>query len=236
MTRAYVQAVTSPARRERLSRERIVQAALEIADSQGLDALSLRGVAARLGVTPMPLYRHVANGDELVDLVVEALLEREGRPEDLPREWDALLETIAWRTRTTLLRHPAVYDALRRRALTTTSAMHGMEALLESFDRAGLSASDAVAAYTAVLMPVLGNVALVHGRAATLAAEGRSEREERARITDQLVTLDASEYPLLAQHGGEFARLLDDDVFEWGLSVVLDGLRARFDKGSRRRR
>jgi AcrR family transcriptional regulator len=228
--------VTSPARRERLSRERIVQAALEIADDQGLDALSLRGVAARLGVTPMPLYRHVANGDELVDLVVEALLEREGRPEELPLEWDALLETIAWRTRTTLLRHPAVYDALRRRALTTTSAMHGMEALLESFDRAGLSASDAVSAYAAVLMPVLGNVALVHGRSATLAAEDRSEREERARVTDQLLGLDASEYPLLTQHGSEFARLLDDDVFAWGLEVVLDGLRARFGSRGRRRR
>ena len=227
MTRTYVAEVTSPARRERLSRERIVQAALEIVDEQGLDALSLRGVAARLSVTPMPLYRHVANGDELVDLVVEALLEREGRGEDLPHEWDELLQTIAWQTRSTLLRHPAVYDALRRRALTTTSAMHGMEALLESFDRAGLSAADAVAAYTAVLMPVLGNVALLHGRRATLEAEGRSEREERARVTDQLVGLDPSEYPLLTRHGGEFARLLDEDVFAWVLAVVLDGLRAR---------
>jgi len=219
--------VTSPARRERLSRERIVQAALEIVDDQGLDALSLRGVAARLGVTPMPLYRHVANGDELVDLVVEALLEREAEQDELPREWDALLESIAWHTRTTLLRHPAVYDALRRRALTTTSAMHGMESLLESFDRAGLSAADAVAAYTAVLMPVLGNVALLHGRRTTLAVEGRSESEERARVKDQLEGLDPSAYPLLSRDGGEFVRMLDEDVFSCGLAVVLDGLRAQ---------
>ena len=228
MTRPYVLEVTSPARRERLSRDRIVQAALEIVDEHGLDALSLRGVAARLGVTPMPLYRHVANGDELVDLVVEAILEREGPAADEPLEWDALLEIIAWRTRTALLRHPAVYDALRRRALTTTSAMHGMEGLLASFERAGLSANDAVASYTAVLMPVLGNVALLHGRRGALAAEGRTEAEERARVQEQLRGMDPTEYPHLSKDGGAFVRMLDDDVFAWGLAVVLDGLRGRF--------
>jgi len=227
--------VTSPVRRERLTRERIVAAALEIVDAQGLDALSLRGVAARLEVTPMPLYRHVADRDELVDLVVEALLEREGRDEDIPQEWDTLLETIAWRTRRTLLSHPAVFDALRRRALTTASAMHGMESLLVSFARAGLPASAAVAAYTAVLMPVLGNVALLHGRREALAAEGRGEAEERARVTTLLTGLDQREFPLLSQEGAEFVRMLDDDVFGWGLQVVLDGLRETLTPKKKRR-
>jgi AcrR family transcriptional regulator len=219
-----------------LTRERIIAAALAIVDAQGLDSLSLRGVAARLGVTPMPLYRHVADRDELVDLVVEALLARDAPVTDLPQEWDALLETIAWRTRETLLSHPAVYDALRRRALTTPSAMHGMESLLESFARAGLPADAAVAAYTAVLMPVLGNVALLHGRREALAAEGRGEAEERARITALLTGLDEAEFPLLSSQGAEFVRMLDDDVFAWGLQVVLDGLRARLATKTRRRR
>jgi AcrR family transcriptional regulator len=225
--------VTAPARRERLTRERIVAAALAIVDEQGLDALSLRGVAARLSVTPMPLYRHVADRDELVDLVVEALLARDAPEVELPQEWDALLETLAWRTRNTLLSHPAVYDALRRRALTTPSAMHGMESLLASFARAGLPADAAVAAYTAVLMPVLGNVAVLHGRRETLAAEGRGEAEERARVTGLLTGLDPGEFPLLSRQGGEFVRMLDDDVFAWGLQVVLDGLRATLRKRRR---
>ena len=226
--------MTSPARRERLTRERIVQSALEIVDENGLDALSLRRVAARLGVTPMPLYRHVANGDELVDLVVEALLEREGPADHVEEQWDLLLEQIAWRTRGTLLRHPAVFDALRRRALSTPTAMHGMESLLESFARAGLSASDAVAAYSAVLMPVLGNVAVLHGRHETLAAEGRGEAEERARVTSVLTSLDPDQFPHLSREGGEFARMLDEDVFRWGLDVVLEGLRGRFTSRGRR--
>jgi AcrR family transcriptional regulator len=217
-----------PVRREPLSRERIVEAALELVDERGLDALSLRGVAARLGVTPMPLYRHVANGDELADLVVAALLAREepseDLPEDLPEDIEEFLRTVAWRTRTTLLKHPAVFDALRRRALTAGSAVTGLEHLLHVFERAGLTAADAVAAYSAVLMHVLGNVALVHGRRATLEAEGRSESEERARVVSGLAALDTERFPLVSQHGSEVVRLLDDDVFAWGLEAVLAGL------------
>ncbi|WP_233160550.1 TetR/AcrR family transcriptional regulator [Actinophytocola xanthii] len=93
-------------RHEDLTRTRIVRAAIDTADTEGLAVLSMRGVAARLGVAAMSLYRHVAGKDELVMLMADAAFGERGYPAKPPAGWRARLE-LGGRTLWSLFRkHP----------------------------------------------------------------------------------------------------------------------------------
>jgi AcrR family transcriptional regulator len=89
----------------RIDREAVVDAAISLADDQGLDNVSLRRVAARLGVTPMALYRHVESKDALLDELTERLYEQLALPDPAAEWWDALAG-LARSARTALLAHP----------------------------------------------------------------------------------------------------------------------------------
>ena len=89
-------------RRARLNRERVLEAAVTLADEVGIDALSMRRLAQELGVVPMALYKHVADKEDLVDGMVEAII----------REIDPPVPGSGWR------------DAIRRRVLSARSALH----------------------------------------------------------------------------------------------------------------
>jgi AcrR family transcriptional regulator len=218
-------AVASARARRPLSRERITTTAVAIVDAHGWEALSLRGVAAALDVTPMSLYRHVSGVDELVDLVVEEYLTRH-EPVDLPTEWRALLRVLAVRTRELMLLHPAIYEAVCRRATITESGMVGFEQMLAAAERQDVDQADAVRAYGVVLVHVLGHVALEHGRRMTLAADGRSDEEERERVAAMIEGLDPQRFPRLRTAGAHVAGLLDDDGFFQGLDVILQAVTA----------
>jgi AcrR family transcriptional regulator len=89
----------------RLDREQVVSAAMALADEAGLDAVSLRRVADRLGVTPMALYRHVASKDDLLDAMADRLYGELDLPADDEPWWDALAG-LARSTRETVLARP----------------------------------------------------------------------------------------------------------------------------------
>src|SRR5207253_76681 len=111
----------------RIDLDKVVDAAVAIIERDGLDALTLRRVAADLGITPTPLYRLVATKDELLDLAVEGLLRRHGVPLVWPTEWDEVLRLAAVRLRDVLMAHPAILHAMQRRPITTPTALEGME-------------------------------------------------------------------------------------------------------------
>src|SRR3954449_4175411 len=92
-------------RRSSLSREAIVAAALALADAEGLDAVSIRRVAAALGARPMSLYTHIAAKDDLVDLMADAVV-GEVLVEDPPAGWRAALGAMAERSWRTFVAHP----------------------------------------------------------------------------------------------------------------------------------
>jgi AcrR family transcriptional regulator len=95
------------ARRARLTREEIAQAALQIADADGIDALSMRRVASDLGVGTMSLYYYVQTKAELLDLMHDAMIGEVIVPDDeLPRDWRGALELIARRALAAIRRHP----------------------------------------------------------------------------------------------------------------------------------
>jgi AcrR family transcriptional regulator len=100
------------ARQPRLSREAIAAAAVHIADTEGLDALSMRRLAAELGAGTMTLYHYVRTKDELLALVVDAVMGEVVLPPtvSLPVDWRAAVTAVAQRSRVTLLRHPWMLD------------------------------------------------------------------------------------------------------------------------------
>ena len=88
------------------SRSAAVRAAIEIADNEGVEALSMRKVAARLGAGTMSLYRYVANKDDLLDLMVDAVIGEEPLPEEPSGDWRTELAEQARRARRSAQRHP----------------------------------------------------------------------------------------------------------------------------------
>jgi AcrR family transcriptional regulator len=104
---------TDPAaRRPRFTRDDIAAAAMSIADQEGLDAVSMRRIAAELGAGTMTLYHYVRTKDEVLTLVVDRLLGEGllGPDEPMPADWRAALTLIARRTRDALMRHPWILD------------------------------------------------------------------------------------------------------------------------------
>lgn len=97
---------TSRAPRNSLSRARVVESAFELADADGLDALTIRAVATRLGVKPMSLYRHIANKNEMLDALVERMYAEFETPDPQEPDWREELRRRANSVREVLVRHP----------------------------------------------------------------------------------------------------------------------------------
>ncbi len=111
---------------------------LAIADERGLVALTMAAVAERLGVTPMALYRHVANKADLLDGIVELILTEFPPPtSDLP--WDERLFSFADSIRASARRHPSVFPLLLQRPATTSRARGVRSGVYSALRDAGVS-------------------------------------------------------------------------------------------------
>jgi AcrR family transcriptional regulator len=124
-----------------IDRESVLSAALDLADADGLAAVSMRAVADRLGVTPMALYRHVGDKDGLLDGLVERLL-IELPPPDPGLPWRDRLALLAEEMRITARRHPQVFPLLLLRSAKTVAARKRREAIYQALRDAGVADSD----------------------------------------------------------------------------------------------
>jgi len=129
-------------RKPLIDRAAVLAASLAVADRDGLAALTMQAVADRLGVTPMALYRHVANKADLLDGVVESLLTEFPLPE-AGSPWPARLRELGRYVRQTAQRHPAVFPLLLSRPAATPVALRVRDAVCEALVDAGVQ-SDAV--------------------------------------------------------------------------------------------
>ncbi|MGW3287430.1 TetR/AcrR family transcriptional regulator [Streptomyces sp. NPDC001002] len=124
-------------------REEILDAALAVADEHGLDAVSMRALAERVGVTPMALYRHVKDKAELLDGMVGRLLAallRSGAVEDLP--WDERLNALAYAVREVTGRHPWAAQLLFSRPAVTPDAVRAVDIIYVALIEAGVPESE----------------------------------------------------------------------------------------------
>jgi AcrR family transcriptional regulator len=128
-------------RTAQIGRPAILAAALEIADEQGVDAVTMHAVARRLEVTTMALYRHVANKADLMDGLVEVLVTEFPRP-SAGSSWDERLTELATGVRAVARRHPGAFALLLARPTVTPAALEVRHAVHETLREAGLPEAD----------------------------------------------------------------------------------------------
>lgn len=183
--RAATGVATRVGRPPKVSRDDVVAAAVALADQDGLAAVTIRGVAARLGVAPMTLYGHVAGAGELVDLVVHetitaALHEQPPRPGPMPWDGRSALVGLAHGLRRMLVDHPAVLDAYRRRPVQDPTGVAVAEAVVAALVADGRDEADALTTYGTVYAYVIGFVSLeasrVSGRLAAVFDDAAFEK------------------------------------------------------------
>jgi AcrR family transcriptional regulator len=217
-----------------LSLERIVAAAVALARTEGIQAVSMSRVAKELGSSPMSLYRYVAAKDELLALMVDAALGDTPAAPDRGAGWRPRLERWAWTYHNALRRHPWVLRVPIAGPPVTPNQVAWLEEGLAALAETGLSEAEKLS----VILLVSGYVRNEATVAADIAAAAGGEEimPLYAAVLGRVV--DAERFPALhaALQSEAFARDDDpDDEFVFGLDRVLDGIETLVRARSRRR-
>ncbi|MFE9580944.1 TetR/AcrR family transcriptional regulator [Nocardia sp. NPDC006044] len=205
-----------------LSREQIVQAAIRLADADGLDAVSFRKIAAELNVGPMRLYGYIDDKAELLDLMVDAV-QAEIRPAG--DGWRAMLQSLAEATRNAAHRHEWLAELLGGRPQLGPHALTNGETVAAALRDLDVDA----------VMPMVAAVnAYVTGAVRREIAERRAERatglDERgwqaARGPYLTRAFATGQFPALSTVVHDATHLDADQTFQAGLRFLLDGIAA----------
>jgi len=189
--------------RPSLHRDRILQAAISVADADGLDAVTIRRVAAELGVHFSSLYTHVESKEAIFDGMVEALIAEAAIPLH-HEDWQSWIRMLAGALRRLARAHPGAVYALTRAPATSPLAIQQTESALSAFRRGGFSAPDAGDAVAGTSLALLG-------LALNESATGRGQ-------PPHLAALSAAEFPNLY----EAASANTDSSSVW--RMIVEGL------------
>jgi AcrR family transcriptional regulator len=218
--------VRETGRPQGLNRERIVAAALELLDSEGLAALSMRALGKRLDAGATSLYRHVANKDELVELVVDEVYAEVDVREPSGREgWREDAAEAARSLRAMALRHPWVAGVLGQVGLSYLgpNLARASSRMTDLLTAAGFDAGEADQAMSAIVAYVVGTVTSESAWLAMVARSGKSEREFIESL--QAVQEHLNETPAAQEY--DDPAVYREDGFTFGLGLILDGLETR---------
>lgn len=219
----------------RLSVEQIVRAAIGIADAEGLAGLSMRRVADNLGVGVMSLYRYVPGKDELIDVMYDTVI-GETRPADTVRGgWRAKLEWIAWEDWALYHRHPWLLQVAVSRPPLGPNVVAVTETAVTAVSETGLPGREVIAVVELVDAYVRG---MVRGSVEAAQVKQQTGVSDEQWWSHQFELwerhFDASRYPTLTRLSDEGAFDLSvngplpaDELFEFGLQRVLDGIEVR---------
>lgn len=213
-------ATSTAERPARLSRERVLHAAIANADAGGLEGLSMRILAEQLGVAPMALYRHVANKEDLVDGMVDLVFSEIGVPSG-GGDWKTAMRARAVSVRDALSRHRWAIGLMEARRNPGPANLRHHDAVIGRLRAAGFSIEMTAHAYSAL-------DSYIYGFALTKMNLPFDTSEEVAEVAEgMLAPFAANEYPNLVEFITEHAMKPGYDYadeFEYGLDVVLDGL------------
>jgi AcrR family transcriptional regulator len=222
-------------RRSALTREQVLDTALRLVDTDGVEALSMRRLGAALDRDPMRLYRFAASKDELLDGIVERVLAEIRVPPAADGDWPEVLRRTGRAFRELALAHPHVVPLLVTRPLATPLALRPLgtlrplEDLLELFVAAGFDERRALHAYRLYMGFLYGHIL--------------NELQERVLDPDEtsdllrlgLHRLPAREFPRIRALAGELAAYDGARELEEGLDIVLGGLHHLGTNGTGRR-
>lgn len=215
-----------------LSRDAIVREAIAMLDADGIEALSMRKLGARLNAGATSLYRHVATKDELMELAVDEVAAEIHVPDAGASDWRAAVAGAAAAFRATSLRHPWLSSVLGQAGLAYLgpNLMSFSERLAALFSAAGFpepgSAIDTLLSY------VIGMSTTEAAWLSTIARSGESEADFIARLMPAAQQAAAGHEHLAGGYANAAAAIADpvalrDEKFRYGLDVVLDGLALR---------
>ncbi len=211
--------------RTRLARERVLLAAVDLADKGGVGSLSMRKLGRQLGVEAMSLYNHVANKDDLLDAMIDLVFGEIGLP---PRgvDWKTAMRGRAVSARKVLARHPWAIGLMESRNRPGPATLRHHDAVLACLREAGFSIAMAAHAYSLL-------DSYVYGFALQQASLPFRTSEEVAEGADSMLRrFPTDAYPHLAELTTQHVLQPgydDADEFEFGLDLILDGFERHRD-------
>jgi AcrR family transcriptional regulator len=211
---------TEPAqRRAPLSRERVLQTAIRLADEGGLESLTMRRLGQELGVEAMAMYHYFANRDQIVDGIVDLVFAEIELPSD-DGDWKAAMRRRAISLRDVLLRHRWAIGLMESRRKGGPANLRHHDAVIASLRAGGMDIPMAAHAYSLL-------DSYIYGFALTKMTLPFDTGEEIAEVAQGLrQSFDLSEYPHLVEMMGHALEPGYDfgDEFEYGLDAILDSL------------
>lgn len=228
--------------RDTLTADRIVQAAIELLDEEGLDGLNMRSLAKRLGSAATAVYWHIKTKDELVRLASDAIWNEIDQPDPDATHWRTAAAIQATGMHAMLTRHPWLGQAFGSHLMYGPGQARHDELNLAIYEKAGFTSADADRAAATVFIFALGSAL---GPAAEVSLKRRlskSGADAEQLMTDAMTRTaeTAQRFPRLRERLGTPAAsqyaAAPDNTFEFGLQAILDGFEARLtaDRTSRR--
>jgi AcrR family transcriptional regulator len=196
----------------RITTDDVVAAAVEIADQDGIDAVTIRRVAEACGLSPMGIYRHVADKDDLLDRMVDVVVTAGLKDLVATGPWDERVKQLFRFARQLNLEHPgvAVLSVLRPTPVTGVARFYSQ--VLGALGDGGFSGLDAVHAFDTLLMFMFGSVLWEIPRSATV-----RERLVQVAVGDEAAIQ-------IVERAAELSRRDPTEYFEAGLTTILNGL------------
>lgn len=211
-----------------LTLERIVTAAVRLADREGLAALSMRKVAAELDVGTMSLYRYVPGKGELLDLMLDHVYgPSQAVQEHRHEHWRRTIEFIARGTWDLYLDHPWLLQVNQSRPILGPNALAGFDFALSALGGLGLTGREKIAVILAVDHYVTGTARTYVLQRQVVQETGISDEEFWAVQAPVLTqAMAGGDYPQIAQLPEDTFNIDGDEALEFGLTPLLDGLEA----------
>jgi AcrR family transcriptional regulator len=222
--------------KERLSRDRIVDVALSQMKDKGYESVSMRSIAKELGTGPASLYAHVANKDELDQLVVERIAAEMPTPDPDPERWDEQVKEMLRGTLEVYRAHPGVARATLGMIPTRPSALRNAEAMMRLFRAGGVPdqlaawAIDMFSLYVAAVA-VEEDIWVERGKSAASAGHAHTEDEVVASVRDYFAALPEDEFPLMRALAAVMTTGTGEDRVRFGIDVVVEGVKALARRG-----
>jgi TetR/AcrR family tetracycline transcriptional repressor len=198
-----------------MTTDRVVDHAVGIVDAEGFEALTIRRLAEACGLSPMAVYRHVRDKEELLDRVVDRVTSEWA--EQLPEpadDWRDDVRNLLRRARELHLAHPGVAQLCVARPTPVAGVARIFDRMIGSLERGGFDGARAVLAFDALLMFLFGSVVW------------EIPRGEDARERLVAVSADAVDAPRVFERRAELARRNPEAYFEFGLDALIAGLAA----------
>jgi TetR/AcrR family tetracycline transcriptional repressor len=217
-----------------LTREAVIDAAAALVAEQGYEALSMRTLGERCGVSAMTLYRHVTTKEDLLGALADRILGEIELPDPDQMPWQDVLLSLFGSMHRVLLAHPELAEIATRQHLNGVNSYAGAEVVLAALERAGITGATAASAFDAL----------------TLFTIGFTQRQTSAHSEETLAgrlaaveTLPPERFAKVRGAGETFLLRYTDSRFDKGLALLIGGLEAwmrgetsdRFDERRARR-